>query len=124
MVCEAGEAMHNPKKELPPGAAVRVEENATIVGLEDQTNPYWHRVRFADGREAVVNIVRITWYSERAHAVCDSDDGSVTILQARLTAAGAIDLYHWLRTNLQAVQEMASQDQNSESHRDSQLDVL
>ncbi len=52
-------------KEFPPGAAVRVAHDARIVGLEDPSNPYWYRVAYADGSQAVINVARITYFADQ-----------------------------------------------------------
>jgi len=85
-------------KDFPPGATVRVAHDARIVALEDPSNPFWYRVRYSDGSEAVVNVARITYFADQVKATID-EDGSIQIISNRLTAEGARDLFHWLRTH-------------------------
>lgn len=90
--------MYSGKQKLAPGTPVRVEENAVIVGqVED--NPYWYEIEYPSGQRDTVSIARITSYSDEPRALLDPC-GDITILQPRLSAAGAVNLYHWLRTNL------------------------
>ncbi len=86
-------------KELVPGMAVRVEHNARIVGLVEKNNPYWYEIEYPDGRREVVNVARLHWFADTCKATIDHD-ASIQVISNRLTASGAIDLYHWLRTHL------------------------
>lgn len=75
-------------RKFKPGARVRVEVDAEIVEQAEKSNPYWYIVRFADGREEIVNLARINWLSDEPQVTRDND-GSVQIITNRLTAEGA-----------------------------------
>lgn len=99
--------MYSGKQKLAPGTPVRVEENAVIVGpVED--NPYWYEIEYPSGQRNTVSIARITSYSDEPRALLDPC-GDITILQPRLSAAGAVNLYHWLRTNIADLDALASE---------------
>lgn len=94
-------------KELPAGMAVRVEHNAQIVGLADKDNPYWYEIEYPTGEHDVVNISRLHWYADDVRASVDID-GSIQIISNKLTAQGAINLYHFLRTHYADFEAVAS----------------
>ena len=94
-------------KELPAGMAVRVEHNAQIIGLADKENPYWYEIEYPTGERDVVNISRLHWYSDDVRASVDTD-GSIQIISSKLTAQGAINLFHFLRTHYADFETLAS----------------
>ena len=94
-------------KELPAGMAVRVEHNARIVGLADKENQYWYEIQYPDGSQDVVNISRLHWYVDDVRASVDTD-GSIQIISNKLSAQGAINLFHFLRTHYADFEAMTS----------------
>ena len=86
-------------RELQPGAKVRVEFNAEIVGLADPSNPYWYTVRYPDGSMDTVSLARIHAVVDHTRAVMDSHDCSIQVFSPRLSAEGALDLLLWLETH-------------------------
>src|SRR5437773_11418695 len=102
--------MHSPK--LTPGQQVRVESAAKVIDLADQNNPYYYTVEFADGKREVVSIARLTPIYDTCK-VTIADDAVITVASGRLSAAGAIDLYHWLRTHMQEFEEVTQADEVS-----------
>lgn len=87
------------KRELPPGTHIRVEQNARIVSIADPGNPYWYVVEYPSGRQETVSLSRINYLADKARAVVDTD-GSMQVFSTRLSPAGAVELYHFLRTHL------------------------
>ena len=97
---------HNPK--LQPGQQVRVESAARVISQADQNNPYYYTVEFADGKREVVSVARLT----PIYDICKvsiSDDAVITVASGRLSAVGAIDLYHWLRTHMHEFEEVTQE---------------
>ena len=86
-------------KELKPGAKIRVEFNAEIIGLADPSNPYWYTVRFPDGTIDTVSLARIHAVVDHTRAVMDINDCSIQVFSPRLSAEGALDLLLWLETH-------------------------
>lgn len=99
--------MYTSKKPIAPGTAARVEVDARIVARVEG-NPYWYLVEFADQAREVVSVDRITVYPDEPRPVLEAN-GDITILQPRLSAVGALNLYHWLGCNLDLLQEQAGQ---------------
>jgi len=85
-------------KPLPPGMRVRVAQDARIVCLADEQNPYWYVVEYPSGEQETVNVARLTWFTDDIKATMDND-GSVLILSNRLTPKGAQELLLWLQTH-------------------------
>ncbi len=79
-------------RELQPGAKVRVEFNAEVVGLADPSNPYWYTVRYPSGELDTVSLARIHAVVDHTRAVMDSHDCSIQVFSPRLSAEGALDL--------------------------------
>lgn len=100
--------MYSSKKPLAPGTRARVEVEARIVS-QVKGNPYWYLVEFADGVQEVVSVGRITVCPDEPRMVLEAN-GDIAILQSRLSAAGALSLYHWLGCNLEMFEEMATPD--------------
>jgi hypothetical protein len=85
-------------RELQPGAKVRVEFNAEIVGLTDPSNPYWYTVRYPSGELDTVSLARIHSVVDHTRAVLDTDC-SMQVFSPRQSAEGALDLLLWLETH-------------------------
>jgi hypothetical protein len=64
-------------------------------------------IEHPDGRREEVNISRLRWFSDDPRATIDYD-GCVQIYTSKLTAKGAIHLYHWLRCNLAQLEAAAT----------------
>jgi hypothetical protein len=86
-------------RELQPGAKVRVEFNAEVIGLADPSNPYWYTVRYLSGELDTVSLARIHAVVDHTPAVMDSNDCSIQVFSPRLSAEGALDLLLWLETH-------------------------
>ena len=86
-------------RELQPGAKVRVEFNAEVVGLAGPSNPYWYTVRYPDGSMDTVSLARIHAVVDHTRAVMDSNDCSIQVFSPRLSAEGALDLLLWPETH-------------------------
>lgn len=97
------------KRTFEPGSLVRVEHTARIVERCDESNPYWYFVEYADGKREGVNISRIRQLEDSPRANVD-DDGSLYIFSPRLSPAGAVNLYHFLRTNLHEFEAQLEQE--------------
>jgi hypothetical protein len=93
-------------RQLKAGQSVRVEFNAKVIGLVDESNPYWYLVQFPDGHTEEVSLARINAVNDRSRGVIDTD-GSLQIFSPRLSALGGLDLLEWLRTNEQELKDAA-----------------
>lgn len=100
------------KRELLPGTAIRVEHNARIVQVAEPGNPYWYVVEYPDGRQETVSLSRINQISDRARAVVDAD-GSMQVFSTRLSALGAVELFHFLRTHLNEFEAIIQQSEGT-----------
>lgn len=95
--------MYSGRARLAPGTPISVENNAQIVDLADKSTPYWYEVEYPDGRRELVSVARITRYTDDPRLV-EEADGSVAILQPRLSREGACKLFERLRTLLERVE--------------------
>jgi len=86
-------------RELKPGAKIRVEFNAEVIGLADPSNPYRYSVRYPDGTIDTVSLARIHTIVDQTRAVMDNKDCSIQIFSSRLSAEGVLDLLLWLETH-------------------------
>ncbi len=86
-------------RELKPGAKIRVEFNAEVIGLADPSNPYWYSVRYADNTIDTVSLARIHAVVDHTRAMMDALDCSIQVFSPRLSAEGALDLLLFLETH-------------------------
>lgn len=95
-------------KKFEPGAKIRVEFNAEVVGLCDPSNPFWYTVRYPSGELSTVSLARIHAVVDHTRAVMD-DDCSIQVFSPRLSAEGALDLLLWLETHRHEFESVVTQ---------------